>query len=78
MNAINLTIANNFGRTTAIVLSNTTPRQAFESNGISYENTSVNIDGTPIGLGGLDKTFDELGITGERATLFAVQKADNA
>lgn len=74
---IKVTIGNNTGRTTVIVNPDTTLRQCLEDNEIDYSVGTMNLDGSSLRPGDLDKTFAEYGIE-EKCYLMNVVKADNA
>ena len=74
---IKVTIGNNVKRKTEILDENTTLRQAAEDAGIDYSRGTMNLDGSSLGPGDLDKTFADFGIT-EKCFLLNVVKADNA
>lgn len=67
----------NLGPSSDIVEATSTPRQALEKNDIDFSRGAVSIDGCPVRIGDLDKTFAELGIT-EKCNISVVIKADNA
>ena len=74
-----LRVGTNAGSKTIVVDEySVTPREAFESQNVNYQNTTAMLNGTALVPGFLDKTFAELGISGEKASLFAMTKADNA
>lgn len=70
-------VGNNVKRETKIVNSSATLRQVLEEAGIDYTRGTVNLDGSTLGPGDLDKTFAQHGIT-EKCYLLQVVKADNA
>ena len=74
---IKVTVGSNFSRNTVIVDSDTTLRQVLEDNGVDYTRGMTNLDGAMLGVGDLDKTFEDFGIT-ERCYLLNVIKQDNA
>ena len=74
---IKVTIGNNVKRKTEILDENTTLRQALENAEIDYSRGTMNLDGSSLGPGDLDKTFAEHGIT-EKCFLLNVVKAENA
>lgn len=80
---INVTISNNVERRSNPVSADTTIRQAIESVGfIDISRGCINLDGSSLAPGDLNKTFGELGYTGEqghdRVSIFQVVKANNA
>lgn len=83
---IAVTIGNNLKRARFNFNPNTTIRQALENTagetGIDYTTGMLSLDGSTIGGADLDKTFAELGYTGEpnhdKCFLISVVKADNA
>lgn len=70
-------VGNNVKRETKIVNSSATLRQVLEEAGIDYTRGTVNLDGSTLMPGDLDKTFAQHGIT-EKCYLLQVVKADNA
>lgn len=74
---IKVTISNNVKRTTEIFADTTTLRQALERTEIDYSRGMVNLDGSPLQPGDLDKSFADFGIS-EKCFLSSIVKADNA
>ena len=74
---IKVIVGTNLKKTTKIVSSSATLRQVLEDAGVDYTRGGVNLDGATVGLGDLDKSFEQLGIT-EKCYLMQVVKADNA
>ena len=74
---IKVTMGNNVKRTSEILDENTTLRDALESVDIDYTTGIMNLDGSTLSPGDLDKTFADFGIT-EKCYLLNVVKADNA
>ena len=74
---IKVTTGNNVKRKTEILDENTTLRQALEDAGIDYTTGIMNLDGSSLSPGDLDKTFADFGIV-EKCFLLNVVKADNA
>ena len=74
---IKVTIGNNVKRKIEILDENTTLRQALENAEIDYSRGAMNLDGSSLGPGDLDKTFVDFGIA-EKCFLLNVVKADNA
>jgi hypothetical protein len=74
---IKVTIGNNVKRKTVILDENTTLRDALEDAKIDYSRGSMNLDGSSLGPGDLDKTFADFGIA-DKCFLLNVVKADNA
>ena len=74
---IKVTIGNNVKRKTEILDDNTTLRQALEDAEIDYSRGTMNLDGSSLAPGDLDKTFADFGIM-EKCFLLNVVKADNA
>lgn len=77
MAMVMVTISNNVKRTTDILPDSTTLRAALENAGIDYSRCVVNLDGSSLKPGDLDKTFANLGIS-EKCFLSSIVKADNA
>ena len=74
---IKVTIGNNVKRKTEIVDPDTTLRDALETAEIDYTTGVINLDGSSLSPGDLDRTFSDFGIT-EKCYLLNVVKADNA
>lgn len=74
---IKVTISNNVKRTTEIFADTTTLRQALERAEIDYSRGMVNLDGSPLQPGDLDRTFADFNIA-EKCFLSSIVKADNA
>ena len=74
---IKVTMGNNVIRKTEILDETTTLREALESAEIDYTTGIMNLDGSTLNPGDLDKTFADFGIT-EKCYLLNVVKADNA
>lgn len=74
---IKVTISNNVKRTTEIFADTTTLRQALERAEIDYSRGMVNLDGSPLQAGDLDRTFADFNIA-EKCFLSSIVKADNA
>jgi hypothetical protein len=74
---IKVVVGTNVKRETKIVDSAVTPRQLLEEVGIDYTRGSVNMDGSTLTPGDLDKSFAQHGIT-SKCYLLQVVKADNA
>lgn len=74
---IKVTIGNNVKRRSEIIDENTTLREALEETEIDYTTGIMNLDGSTLNPGDLDKSFADFGIT-EKCYLLNVVKADNA
>jgi hypothetical protein len=74
---IKVTIGNNVKRKTEVYEADTTLREALEDAEIDYTNGIMNLDGSTLNPGDLDKTFADFGIA-EKCYLLNVVKADNA
>ena len=74
---IKVTMGNNVKRKVEILDDNTTLREALENAEIEYATGIMNLDGSTLSPGDLDKTFADFGIT-EKCYLLNVVKADNA
>jgi hypothetical protein len=74
---IKVTIGNNVKRNNVIVERDSTLREALEEQDIDYTSGIMNLDGSTLSPGDLDKTFADFGIT-EKCYLLNVVKADNA
>lgn len=79
---IRVTIGNNLKRTAYNLDANTTLRSALEQAGVDYTTGTMNLDGSSLNPGDLNKTFAELGYDGtegkDKCFLLNVVKADNA
>ena len=74
---IKCTIGNNVKRESEIFDESTTLREALETVDFDYSRGMMNLDGSPLQPGDLDKTFADFGIK-EKCYLLNVIKADNA
>ena len=74
---IKVTMGNNVKRSSEILDENTTLREALEDAEIDYTTGIMNLDGSTLSPGDLDKTFSDFGIA-EKCYLLNVVKADNA
>lgn len=79
---ITLRIGTNVGTETIFVPETYTLRQAFEEAEVDYAGKDVFLNGAPMGAGGLNQTFADLGYDGtpghDKAILSAIAKVDNA
>ena len=73
---IKVTMGNNVKRTSEILDPNTTLRTALDAAGVDHIDGVINLDGSPLKDGDLDRTFADLGIT-DHCFLLNVAKADN-
>jgi len=73
---IKVTIGNNVKRTTVILDENTTLRQALEDADIDYSRGTMNLGGSSLGPGDLDKTFADFGVVSCKRLIY--QKCVNA
>lgn len=74
---IKVTISNNTGRKDIFVAPDTTLRNAFEENDVSYATGMPQLDGVCLAPGDLDKSFADFGI-GDHCYLSCLAKLDNA
>lgn len=74
---IRVTVGSTLSRQTVMVNEETTVRSILEENHIDYSRGMTTLDGSQLGIGDMDKTLPQLGIT-ERCVLMNVVKADNA
>ena len=58
---IQVTVGNNLKREKVLVNPNSTLRQVLEDAEVDYSRGVLNLDGSPIEAGGLNRTFAELG-----------------
>lgn len=79
---IKVTIGNNVKRFDTTAEETDTLRSVLDENGVDYSRGTMHMDGSALRPGDLDKSFAELGYTGEeghnRCFLMNVVKADNA
>lgn len=79
---INVIMGNNVDRDNYIVDEGKTLKAALEENNIPYDKGVMYLDGASLNPGDLNKTFKDLGYSGEeghnKCTLISVVKADNA
>ena len=83
---VKVTIGNNLKRQSFTVNPKSTIREVLEETqgdtGIDYTRSMLTLDGAPVNGAALDKTFADMGYTGEdkhdTCYLLAVVKADNA
>lgn len=79
---IKVGIGTNTNRETRNIDPNQTLREAFEMAGVDYSTGLNTLDGSPISVGDLDRTFADFGFTGEngrdKCFLMSVKKLDNA
>lgn len=74
---IKVVVGNNVQRKSTIVDSSTTLRQVLDAAQIDYTRGAMQLDGSTLMPGDLDKTFAQFGIT-EQCYLLSVVKTDNA
>lgn len=74
---VKVNVVNNVKRSSVIVDENTTLRKVLTDEGIEINRGGITLDGIPLQVGDLDKSFASLGLHTE-ASLFQVVKADNA
>lgn len=76
---IRVTVGSNLDRKVVNADINDTLRETFEKAGVSYASGTNTLDGAPLGVGSIDKTFAELGVRDDtNCFLLSVVKADNA
>lgn len=79
---IKVTVGNNVNRSAVIIDENTTLRACLEANNIDFARGSMNLDGSSLGAGDLNKTFKDLGYDGtpghDKCYLLNMVKTDNA
>ena len=78
MTIVSVTLRNNVVSKTVNVPSNTPLRKIFEDNGVEYTAGVVSLDGASLPAGSMDKSLEELGVTGDHCYLMVTVKADNA
>lgn len=74
---LEITIGTNTERIRVLVSGAITLRKLLEDNNVVYTKGTIHIDGCPVGVGDMDKTLTDLGIT-TKAYIISVVKADNA
>jgi len=74
---LNITIGTNTSRKKVIVEPNKVLREVLEENGVNTGVGTIHIDGTPLQVGDLNKTLEEIGVT-DKAYIISIAKADNA
>lgn len=74
---VKVNVVSNVKRSSVIVDENTTLRAVLTGEGIDINRGGITLDGIPLQVGDLDKSFAGLGLHSE-ASLFQVVKADNA
>lgn len=77
-NIVSVTLRNNVVSKTVNIPSDTPLRSIFEDNGVDYAAGVVSLDGAALPAGSMDKSLEELGVTGTRCYLMVTVKADNA
>lgn len=75
---IRVYVGNNLNRTPVDVTSDTTLRKVLEDANVDYGVGMTSLDGATLKPGDLDKTFEEMGVTGEKCYLLNTAKAVNA
>lgn len=76
---LKVVVGNNANRDQVLVDENTTLREVLEDNEVNYATGVMHLDGAPIQPGDLNKTFAQLGYTGDaKVYLISVVKTDNA
>lgn len=79
---IKVNIGNNAGRDNYNIPESYTIRQAFEEASIDYSRGMISLDGSTVQAGDINRTFEELGYTGDagkdRCVLSVLAKLDNA
>lgn len=71
-------VGNNINRKAVMVSHDTTLRQVFEENEVDYGSGMNSLDGATLKTGDLDKSFAEMGVTGDQCYLLNTAKAVNA
>lgn len=74
---INVVVGNNVTRKTVLVSEEEILRTTLENAGIDYTRGVMNLDGSALKPGDLNKTYADFGIS-EKCYLLNVVKADNA
>ena len=73
---LKVTMGNNVKRSSEVFDDDTTLREALEKAEIDYTTGVMNLDGSTLNPGDLDRTFADFGIT-DKCYLLNVVKADN-
>jgi len=74
---IKVTYNNNVDRQHVLVDNSMTIRAFCEDNGVDYSRGGLNLDGSPLRPGDIDKSFEQMNVA-EHCYLLSVVKADNA
>jgi hypothetical protein len=74
---VKVKVANNMTAKEIIVSQDTTIKECFAKAGISYERSTICLDGQNLSSAQLTKTLAEMGV-GEETTIMAIIKNDNA
>ena len=74
---LEVTIYTSSGRQTVLADPNSSVKSTLEARGINYGTATLQIDGSAIQPGTLDKTFEELGIK-DKCSISAIIKTSNA
>ncbi len=74
---IKVIFTGNAGSEQELFPADATIRQAFDHFGVNYGGRQLFIDGSPIRVGDMDKSFESLGIT-TYCTLSAIEQKNNA
>lgn len=75
---VQVTIGMNTSRNKKIYSSDVSIREMLEDQAIDYSAATIHVDGAPLVVGEIDKSLDELGVTGDTCMIIAVVKNDNA
>lgn len=75
---LRVTLRNNTMATSRIVDENTTVREFLDANEVDYSTGMTSLDGAPLQVGDMDKSFKALGVTSDSCFLSVVKKLDNA
>lgn len=73
---IKVIVGTNTNKETLIVEASRTLRSVLEEAEVNYSGGTLNLDGAPVKIGDLDKTFTEIGIT-EKCYLINIVKSDS-
>ena len=74
---VKVVYGDNLNRNEDITSATTTLKSFLDAHGFDYSNRGMNLDGSPLSAGDLNKTFADFGVS-ESCYLLAVAKVDNA
>lgn len=77
---LKIVVGNNTNREQVLVAEDTTLREVLEDNEVDFATGVMHLDGAPIAPGDLNKTFADLGYSGQESRIYLINvaKTDNA